>query len=337
MGYKMNLGSWNSIFAVPCAVVDDHIKLAGSAQLKVLLWFLRHAGQNVSIEEISKALAMHPADIKDAMQYWIENRIIENNSGELSPTKLTEHQSSKKVPTNETVIKNDIEQPPKKKQSKILRHQVPDTSYVVDRIASSKEFEALVHESEIILSRPVSNNDLAHFIMFHDDYGLPLDVILMILQYAVSVEKPNINYINKIALNWGEEEIDTIEKAEQKIRKLELSNKAWSTVEKIIGLDHRSPTLSESEMVNRWINDWGYSEILIKEAYDRCVDSKGKYIAKYMDGIIKKWHADEIYTIEQAIQERKNTKEKFNKRESRKPSYDIDKYEKTSMFDYEYI
>lgn len=39
MNYKMNLGAWNSIFAVPCSVVDEHIKLAGAAQLKVCCGF----------------------------------------------------------------------------------------------------------------------------------------------------------------------------------------------------------------------------------------------------------------------------------------------------------
>ena len=43
MSYSINLGSWQSIFAVPSDVVDKHLKLAGGAQLKVLLWVLRHA------------------------------------------------------------------------------------------------------------------------------------------------------------------------------------------------------------------------------------------------------------------------------------------------------
>ena len=37
MEYKLNLGSWNSVFAVPSDIVDKHLKLAGAVQLKVLL------------------------------------------------------------------------------------------------------------------------------------------------------------------------------------------------------------------------------------------------------------------------------------------------------------
>lgn len=77
MNYKMNLG-WHGIafFAVPCSVVDEHIKLAGAAQLKVLLWFLRHAGENFCDEDMASALSMSPADARDSMQYWIATGII---------------------------------------------------------------------------------------------------------------------------------------------------------------------------------------------------------------------------------------------------------------------
>ena len=76
MSFSIDLGAWNNVFAVPCCVVDKHIKLAGSAQLKVLLFLLRHAGENISIDYISASLSMSCADIKDAMQYWVETKLI---------------------------------------------------------------------------------------------------------------------------------------------------------------------------------------------------------------------------------------------------------------------
>ena len=69
MKFSINLGTWNSVFAVPTQVVDQHLKLAGGVHLKVLLWLLRHAGTEVDIADISKTLGIGTADIKDAMQY----------------------------------------------------------------------------------------------------------------------------------------------------------------------------------------------------------------------------------------------------------------------------
>lgn len=35
MKFSINLGMWNSVFAVPTQVVDQHLKLAGGVHLKV--------------------------------------------------------------------------------------------------------------------------------------------------------------------------------------------------------------------------------------------------------------------------------------------------------------
>ena len=129
----MNLGAWNSIFAVPCSVVDEHIKLAGAAQLKVLLWFLRHAGENFCDEDMASALSMSPADARDSMQYWIATGIItiDKESGSIIPSvnetsapfgfKLTEKPTfTAKIEPKAETLKAEItpvEQPIEKKQS----------------------------------------------------------------------------------------------------------------------------------------------------------------------------------------------------------------------------
>ena len=47
MSIKINLGAWNSIFAIPTDVVDKHLKLASGISLKVLLYILRHSGEEI--------------------------------------------------------------------------------------------------------------------------------------------------------------------------------------------------------------------------------------------------------------------------------------------------
>ena len=47
MEYRLHMGPWNSVFAVPTALVDRYLKLAGKEQLQVLLWMLRHKDSTV--------------------------------------------------------------------------------------------------------------------------------------------------------------------------------------------------------------------------------------------------------------------------------------------------
>ena len=66
-------------FSVPAEVTDKHLKLAGAAQIKVLLWLLRHAAENPTMDELCKALNMKSADATDAMHYWVECGIVLQN------------------------------------------------------------------------------------------------------------------------------------------------------------------------------------------------------------------------------------------------------------------
>ena len=185
------------------------------------------------------------------------------------------------------------------------------------------------------MGRPLSSGDSAVLITLHDNEGLPADVILMLLQYAVSVGKTNMRYISKIGVSWAECGIDNIQKAEKKIEELNNKNVAWRNFESIIGIDHRAPTETESEAVSRWINEWNFDERMIKEAYDRCVNMNGKYVLKYMDSIIKRWNKEGIFKIEQAVMEnRKRSKKKYESESGSGASYNIEEYENYNILDY---
>ncbi|MDR0404525.1 MAG: DnaD domain protein [Oscillospiraceae bacterium] len=330
MKFLIDIGMFNSIFAVPTSVVDEHIKLVGSAQLKVLLWMLRHSEGGYTGENIAKDLSMSLIDVNDAMTYWIETGVLSSKSKDHTnfnqPPDTVASKTSKE--TNEKqlpVIK------PSAKRRLMSRPQKPDSESVAKRIREDVKIAFLMEEAQIILGRTLSNGDSALLLMIHDNDGLPVDVITMLLQYVVNIGKSNMKYIEKVAISWGIEEIDTVEKADKKIRELCAVWNAWKSLQRIIGVDRRSPTAKEEEVANRWINEWKLSEELIQEAYNCCVDSKGRYIPGYMDSILKRWRAlgidsEEKVRLDKAEFSKKGTSKK------RKPSYDIKKYKDFSIF-----
>ena len=335
MSFSINLGQWNSVFAVPCSLVDQHIKLAGAAQLKVLLWVLRHAGEPFQTEDIASALNMHPADVHDSMQYWVETGFIMQSQETFLPGGLAQS-SPAEMPQNTksaVVTSNAPMSPISPVRSRPLsRPQQPDNLFVAKRIQDDSDIASMMQEAQMILGKTISNGDCATLLMLHDNDGLPVDVILMLLQYAVSIGKPSMKYIEKTGIAWAEEEIDTHEKAERKLRLLGDMQKAWRTVESVIGIDHRSPSTKEAEAADRWVNQWSFSSTMIRLAYERCVDAKGKYISGYMDSILKRWNQEGIQTVEQAQAEKKsNSRPRTEDRYS--PSYNIEEYERTSIFD----
>ena len=159
---------------------------------------------------------------------------------------------------------------------------------------------------------------------------MPCNVILMLIRYCVQIGKAATRYIEKVGIDWARNGIDTVELAEKKIQLLNNSRKIWKKFEKIAGISDRAPTKKEEETIFRWFNEWNFSESMITEAYERCVNKKGAYILSYMDGIVKKWHTQNI----KKLSDLNNSKKNPNKRKDiDRPSYDLEKYESFNIFE----
>jgi len=90
MDFMINPLKWNNSFAVPSEVVDKHIRLAGSVQLKVLLWMMRHSAEEKNMDEMSKDLGVSVADCSDALTFWSEMGLLVATDKTFAPEKVAE-------------------------------------------------------------------------------------------------------------------------------------------------------------------------------------------------------------------------------------------------------
>ena len=79
MSYTIGSGIWSSVFAVPAAVVDEHIKMCSPLSLKILLLMLRHPEHPADIQWLSSQLCICAPDIADALNYWVGAGIVQLN------------------------------------------------------------------------------------------------------------------------------------------------------------------------------------------------------------------------------------------------------------------
>lgn len=328
MGYTIDLGAWNSVFAVPCSVVDKSLKLAGSVQLKVLLWCLRHAGEPFEAQDVAAALGIDRADVGDAMLYWRESGLF--SQGAAPAAQEAKPPAAEKDAPPPEPPKPEPEPEPRRVLS---RPQKPDSGFVAKRIGESTEIACLMQSAQEILGRLISGGESATLLMIHDEFGLPCDVIAMLLQYAASIGKANMRYIEKAAMNWADEEILTHEKAEEKLQKLAESRQAWRAVEQALGMPHRAPSSKEEAFADQWVTEWKFGADMLREAYDRAVDATGKFSASYMNRILERWKRAGIKTVKQAAEER------MEHAAARKPgknsalAQDLDEFERSGVFD----
>ena len=344
MSYKFNFGEWDSIFAIPTIIVDKYINTVDVEQIKVLLFILKNSNTVFTVDKISEKLNIEESKVNAAINFWVNANIIkidedlvkENNQQELESNTQTNSEKiidNKETKNINTGLDNLSKSYKKKDKIKTYRNKLENNFYVSNRIESSEEITYLMQEAQIILGNTLSNNLIAILLSLHDDDGLPIDVILMLLQYTVTLGKTNSRYIEKVGRAWAEEEINTIEKVEEKIIKLNNINSSWERFEKLVNIKDYTPNSNDLECTNRWFNVWKYSEDLILEAYNRCLSFKKKLVMKYIDTIIKNWMQNNIYSISQLSNENKYSNKNTYKKSSGKPSYNISEYENYSIFD----
>lgn len=377
MEYSVNHGAWNAVFAVPSSLVDQHIRLAGALQLKVLLWVLRHAGERFTPEMIAEAVGASAADVRDAMQYWTITGLLSETAAQdddapsaaapapqkstpdaHTPASLSEpaaNPPARQAPAGNAAQTAAASAPnfsapaalsaapaaasaaspaaaPNAAFPAPRRIPKPDGLFLAKRVSESEELSCLMQEAQVILGRALSPGLSSGLLMLFDDYGLPADVILMLLQYAKSRGRDNTSYIESVGKSWADEGINSHERAEQKLRRLDETALAWRRLQTLLGIDRRSPSRREEQFASAWITDWKFSDALIREAYNRCIDATGKMKLSYMNKILEGWHLKGISTLEAAQAEQQAVRDRNRKKaQPRAVTYDLDALEQMDL------
>ena len=313
MSYRVEPSAWAAAFAVPSQVVDKHLRMAGATQLKALLWLLRHASEEFTIEEMAKAIGQQPADTVDALQYWVECKIISKNNlkagqsakaeEDLEPAKSKKEKQAKPKETKKEVTKEKI--------LPELTPPPPTYEQIAARAKESEEIRFLFNEAQQKLGRTIGFDAQSTLLMMHDQYGLPVEVILMILEYAASVNKRSHSYILSVGRNWAENEIDTIEKADERITQLQTVNSVWKSFSAMAGLPNPRPTASQSRHLKVWIEELKFNVEMIYLAYEQMANHCQRLSMPYMDKVLRSWHSKGIKTptdVENANEEFMNKK-----------------------------
>ncbi len=324
MKYIINPASWSSMFAVPTEVADKHLRLAGAVQLKALLWLLRHSNDNVDTEDMANDLGLSTADLSDAMYYWIEAGIVVENGNDIVFKKNDKENSDDTVIPERKVNKEKNEE--KQKILPVIELVKPTMDQVVARGEEDAEIKFLFNEAQSILGRTIGFDGMSTLLMMHDGYGLPVEVIMMMIQYCKSIGKDSNTYLSRMGKDWGQREIDTIEKADEIISELRAADSLWYEFKRRAGFVNPQPTSSQRKYLSVWYNEYHFDIEMIYAAYEEMANNTTKLSFSYINKVLENWHKDGIKTPEEVENAKKLRKKKSVKKSENGsvPSYDID-------------
>lgn len=343
--YKINPAAYTGVTVLPSVIAEQHLKLAGPAQLKVILYAFANAAKALSPEEAADACGLLPEEAADALEYWRANGLL-----------LTE-QEPPRTAADTQVAETPAPAPEQPdKPAKVYAEAKPTRlrrDQIAARLGESPEIRFLFTEAQEILSRTIGDADLSSLLLLHDYYGLPVEVILSICKYAQKNGKSNnISYIYTVGMDWSKREIDTIERADEELRLLESIHARWGEFCAATGMRAAKPTASQAKYFGIWLDEWHFPMSVIALAYEEMSkNTAGKVSFNYINKVLANWHMNGVQTPEAVADAQKrfnekkeqaaaqkgkgyNAKSKPAEEYSQPASYDIDRAEqkaKTSV------
>ena len=180
---------------------------------------------------------------------------------------------------------------------------------IIRRLREDERFSAIRAEAGKVMGKPLSSPDLKLLFGIYDHLGIPSDVLLLLINYCgILYEKkyggqrcPTIRTIQKEALLWVNNEIMTVESAEQYIERQNERGIELSKIQELLGIRGRELVKSEAEKIGSWL-DMGFHEDTIAIAYERTVSNTGSLKWNYMDKILRSWNEKKLYTPEAIVE-----------------------------------
>lgn len=287
---------------LPGTVADELLTLATPEQLRVLLWLARH-GLALDAAACGAAVGLSPEECVGCARFWMEQGVL---------TSAAASSAAAAAPTAAAPLARPAAVKPQLREVLGYQRQHP-------------EFSTLVEEVSARLGKPVGHSDTATLLYLRDTVGLPSEVILMEVGYAVSIGKPHMRYIEKIALDWADRELTTLDAVDAHIQYEEACQKAGKQVETWLAL-LRPLTAPQRQMAYKWLEEWRMSEAMIRLADEITRQKTGKFSPAYTDRILERWRAEGIDTPEkaQALPRRRSGAAATNPEES---SLDLEGFE----------
>ena len=273
MEIRLNMGKYSSFLAVPAEVVDKHLAAVSGMYIKVLLAVLR--ANEADTSQIAGMLSVPESEVVEAVRYWIQNGIFQEDG--VAPRK-------------------ESASAPRKRPEVVVSAQSLTPREIQERVEQNQDIRFLFSMAESIFGNLLTSTQQRGLIYIHETLGLPVDVIVMALQYCVSIGKGNFAYIQKLCGGWADQEINTHARAEEYIRQQTMRHTREREVQERFGIKDRALSAQQLRYIQSWYDQLGYGIDMIGEAYERTLNAINQLSFPYINTILNSWYEKGIRT-----------------------------------------
>lgn len=316
--------------------IDEYMKDANDAQLKVYLYLTRMISANlpVGITDIADKFNHTEREVMRALKYWEQMGLMSleyDADKNLCGIVLQEPGKVKQpAPKRESAASNITEH-----IQRVAVKAIPEKpSYSLDEMKAFKQMDEpqqLLFIIEQYLAKPLSAADIRSIMYIYQELKFNSDLIDYLVQFCVERNKREFRYIEKVAVSWAEAGIKT---AKEAAKYSDTYDATTLSIMKALGR-MTQPTTREIDFIKKWTLELGFSKDIILAACERTCLATDKHRFEYTDGILNNWsnsgvhHVSDITKLEELHKPNKNIVNASNKFNSFKQNtYDFSQLER---------
>ena len=314
--------SASSATSVSNIFIDEYMSDANGEFVKIYLYLLRlmNAPDSAfSISSIADKFEHTEKDVKRALSYWERMHLLrleydtDHNltgvclidSASRDKTDVTgefsENESAAEAPDSNSISSSADEYTSSDDDgisSADTESFPPKRDYTRDELKQFQENDQiaeLLFITERYLGRPLSQTDTNTLLYLYEELSFSPDLIEYLVEYCVSKNHTAIRYIEATALKWAESGIRTVTSAKQEAK---IHSPAYYAVMRSFGITGRNLVPSETDFIEKWRSEYGFSIDIICAACQQTIQSIHQPSFPYTDKMLSNWRKLNVHTME---------------------------------------
>lgn len=294
---SITLDTGRGVTVLSNVFIDQYMRDANDAQIKIYLYLLRMVGANLptNVSEIADKFNHTEKDVVRALKYWENVHLISLNydeNNEISGVVLRDL-----TKTDTGVVKTAPTQDAQKEDITMISmdYTREKENYSLDdikKLQSNPEVTLLLNISAQYFGRPLSPTEIRSILFIYDRLAFSLELTDFLIEYCLDKGKKSIHYIDQVAINWYEAGIKTAAAAKEFTKDIKADRTAYNIM-KFLGKSSE-PSLQELEYIRKWTKTYSFSMPIIEEACSRTVLATDKNRFQYADSILKSWSSKNV-------------------------------------------
>ncbi len=279
-------GAENSVTAVSNVFIDRYLPEADGEYVKIylLLWRFYSGHREITVPQLADLLDDTEKDIIRALRYWAKKGLLK-----LSLDQNKEITGICFLPVEETGGQEQAQEQEQTQTSAAAkpREKVHAPGAAMRRkLAADEEFGQLVYIVGKYLGEPLKSTGSDILGYLYGELKMRSDLLEYLVETCVDAGHKSLHYIEKIALDWHEKGITTVDQAREQDA---LCRRQYYQVLKAFGLGRRGPAPEEKKQMDVWFYDYGFSLDIVLEACSRTIRSLHEPSFEYAGGILSDW------------------------------------------------